>query len=213
MKNFFITLKYNSYLAYYNISDIFFKSSLLGKIIFWFVTIFLMWYIQYLTGPTIFLDGDLDKFIETTNGIEELASNANSDIYGNNINVSNPEPHDNNFESHEQNPDITEHNPEADEHNPNNNVPSSDSHEHNPNNNVSSSDSHEHNPNLPSSIDIIVDEAGNELSDVEIPGLPRDISPLLKSAILYGGIIDGVTFYPGSLDPNVHDGANNNYRK
>lgn len=65
MKNPLKILKYDKFnLAYYNIFDISdYKLRLLGKIILLFIIIFIMLYIQFVYGPTIFLEGDLDKFL------------------------------------------------------------------------------------------------------------------------------------------------------
>jgi hypothetical protein len=93
MKNSPKLLKYDKFnSAYYNIFDIsHYKLRLLGKIILLFIIIFIMLYIQFVNGPIIFLEGDLDKFLETTKGVKDAANNANLNVSGNNVNVSIPD--------------------------------------------------------------------------------------------------------------------------
>ena len=53
-------------------------------IIFTFVIFLILLFISYLFGTTVYCEGDLDKFLETTKGI------SNNNV---NLNVSNPDLH------------------------------------------------------------------------------------------------------------------------
>jgi len=95
MKNQFRTLKYNIFnlASFIKFLDISFY--IINIILFIFIVFLILLFILNLFGTTIYCDGDLDKFLETTKEVKDAANNVNSNISSNNvnINVSNPDLH------------------------------------------------------------------------------------------------------------------------
>jgi hypothetical protein len=186
MKNLLKSLKYNKFnLAFFiKFLDIFFI--ILNIIIIIFIILSILLFILDLFGPIIYCAGDLDKFIETTKEVKEVVSNANSNISGNNVDIS---------------------------------ISNSNNHIQNSNTNISNTDTHVQNSNTNESntIDSTVDEVDLHELDVQLNALGIDASqlpndPMLKSAILYGGIINGVLITPAIRPDSIvqNEVSNNN---